>query len=122
MTTATAQRQVRVTQREVGQVVCEAGLVESRDVRVAPVVLRVATTTLSAARCGHATVITGLAADVLRNVLVAVQAERGLSLTVGSIMAGGAIFFAAGMCLGDRAGHDQCLEGGGVRPLGKQRD
>ena len=30
--------------------------------------------------------------------------------------------FATGMCPGDRTGHDQCLEGGGVRPLGKQRD
>ena len=122
MTTSAGQRQVGITQCEVGQVVGEAGLVESRDVRVTPVVLRVATATLPGARGQHAAVVTGFAANVLRNFLVAAQTERGLTLTIGSVMAGGTILLDPGVRLGDWARHDQCLEGSGVQPVGTQRD
>ena len=108
-----------VTQREVRQVVREAGLVESHDVRVAPMVLRVTTTTLPGTRREHAAVIAGFAANVLRNVFVATQTERGLPFTIGLVVAGGTILFNVGVALGERAGHDQCLESGGVRPLDK---
>ena len=113
---------MRITQCKVGKIVREAGLVESHGVRVTPVVLSVATTTLPGARCEHAAVITGPGANVLGNVLVATQAKRGLPLTISPVMAGGAILFNPGVCLRNRAGHDQCLEGSRVRPVGKQRD
>ena len=122
MTTSAGQRQVGITQREVGQVVGEAGLVESGDVAVTPVVLRVATATLSGARCEHAAVIARLAANVLCNVFVAAQTKRGLTLTIGSVMAGSTILLDPGVRLGDRAGHDQCLEGSSVQRVGTQRD
>lgn len=123
VTTSTRQCQVGIAQDEVGQIVCETRLVQSGDVGVTPVVFDVATPTLTGTCREHATVIAGLAANILRDVLVTVQAERGLPLTVGAIVAGSTILFDAGVGLGERSGHDQCLEGGGAGPLDcQQRD
>jgi hypothetical protein len=123
VTAGTGQGDMRIQQFEVGQVMGEARLAEPRDIGVTPVVLGVAAAAFTGSGRRHAAVIASLAADVFRNIFVTVETKRGLSLTIGTIVAVGAIAFDFGVRLGDGAGHHELLDAGSSGPVtGGQRD
>ena len=117
VTTAAGQGEVCVSQRKVRKIMRETGLIEPRDVGLASVVLRVTTAALARAGLWHSSVVAGLTANVFRHVFVTVETEGGLPRPIGSVVTIGALAFDFRVCLRDRAGHDQLLEGSGARPV-----
>lgn len=99
MAAAARYRYVRVLQREARQIMCEARLTEFVDIGATAQMLGVAAPTLARGRLGHASVIAGPGADIRGDFLVTVQAEGGLALPVGAIMAVAAFTFDPGMGL-----------------------
>jgi len=114
------QRRMRAVESEVGQVVCEAGLVELADVSASSEVLRVTTAALTRSACAHAAVIPPLAADVRSDFLVTIQAERRLTIAVRAVVAVAATAFQLRVGLAHGSRHDQLLDRHGPRCLGGQ--
>lgn len=121
MAAGTCDGEVSVLQREIRQVVREAGLIELVDVGVATQVLGVTTAALAGGSLWHAAVISRLGADIGGDFLVAVEAQGGLALPVGTVVAITALAFDLGVGLGDRPGHDELFDVRGVRRRSEQR-
>ncbi len=110
--TGARERRVRSLQRKVGEIVGKTGLAELVDVRVPALVFRVAAAALAGGGRGHAPVIAGLGADVGGDLLVAVEAQRGLPVAVRAVVAAAAITLQLRMRFAHRPGHDQLLDTG----------
>src|SRR5690348_9003723 len=103
---------VGIVECEVGEIVSKLDLAESRDIGIAAQVLGVTSTALAVGGLPHATVITAFGADILGDLFVTGQALRALPRTVGEVVTVRAFGLDPGVCLGDRAGHNELLDAG----------
>jgi hypothetical protein len=111
--TALARRgDVGVAECEVGEVVSESNLTESRDIGIAAQVLCVASAALTAGGLPHTAVITAFGADIRSDLFVTIQALRALPLTIGEVVTGRAFGLDPRVRLRDRTGHDELLNAG----------
>lgn len=115
VTSAAGHRNMRAVERKVAQIVREAGWIQLVDVGVAPQVLGMAAAALAGLRLWHAPVIAGLAPNVGGDLLVTVQAQRGLPITVRTIVAAAAVLLELCMRAAHRPRHDEFLETGRLR-------
>ena len=100
-------RGVASFQHEVGHPVVESSCIDRRNLRIAPLVLRVAGAALF---LGDAPVVPLALGDVARDVLVAVQTLPALRRAVEPHVAVFALAFELGVSLYDLAGHDRRLK------------
>lgn len=110
MTGLAGNRHVRLRQREVRQVMREAGLAQFVDVSITAQMFGMAATALSGSGLGHPPVIAGFRADIGGRVLVAVEAQYGLPVPVGAVMATAAIGLDLRVRLTDGPRHDELLD------------
>src|SRR6202011_120645 len=103
----TAQPRVCALEREVGEAMIELRAAELNDVGLAALVLGMAGPALADAGVGHAAVIALMLLGIRCDGLVAVHAQRGLSLDVGAVMAVCAIVFLLYVRARDLARHQQ---------------
>src|SRR5882672_4962989 len=102
-------RCMRPMQREVGTVVIELLTTEFDDVARASQVLRMTRVTLRRFDALEPAVEAVLTGNVSRNVLVTIEAQLGLAMTVTAIVAVLAVLFVLLMRDTQLSGHEQCL-------------
>ncbi len=112
MAAAAVEREVGAVEREVGELMRESGLAQLVYIGIPAQVLAMAATALTGGAPLHAAVIARLVADVGCNLLVAIQAQCGLAIAVGAVVASAAVVLQLRMRLGDRSRHDQFLDAG----------
>lgn len=115
----TGKRRMGALEQKIGQGVVDSGRTELVDVGVAAEVLGMAAPALSGLGILHPPVVAGGAANVRRDVLVAVEAEDRLALAMGAVMTGAALRFDLFVSLAERTRHDQLLD---VRRLPEGRE
>ncbi len=96
-------------QRQVCELMIKVRRIEPDDIGFAALVFRVTGTTLARRRILHAAVIAAVLALVGGDVLVAIQAQRGLGAGVRAVVAIGAGGLQFGVRAADLAGHQQSL-------------
>ena len=109
------ERSMRAVQREVGEFVVELSATQLNDVSLASLVLRMARAALADAGIGHKAVIALVQPHIGSDILVAIQAQRGLRSRIGTVVAVGAVLLLLDMCLRQFAGHQQRFYAGGAR-------
>ncbi len=97
---------------EVCELVREPGLAQSVDVRIAAEVLGMTAPALTARALTHPTVVPASAADIGGDLLVTIQAKRGLPVAVSAVVTSAAIAFQLGVRMAHRSRHDQLLDAG----------
>ena len=112
VTTLAGRGDVGIAEGEVGEVVVESNLAESRDIGTAAQVLGMASAALTPRGLTHATVITAFGADILSDLFVTTQALRALPLAVGEVVTVRAFGLDVGVRLGDGTGHHELLDAG----------
>ena len=115
VTTVAVERSMRAVQREVGEFVVELSATQLNDVSLASLVLRMARAALADAGIGHKAVIALVQPHIGSDILVAIQAQRGLRSRIGTVVAVGAVLLLLDMCLRQFAGHQQRFYAGGAR-------
>lgn len=108
---------VLAEQWEVGELVIKIRLVETHDVGITALVVRVAVCTAVLADTLELAMKARRTIDICGDIFVAVEAERTLSAAFESLVAGFTLTFVLGMTLDDLARHDQRFDLG-VSSLG----
>ncbi len=109
VTCVTFERGMGAVEREVGESVVELSPAQLNDVSLASLVLRMARAALPGAGVGHEAVITLVQPHVGGDILVAIEAQRGLRSRIGTVVAVGAVLLLLDMRLRQFAGHQQRL-------------
>lgn len=121
MTGGACEPGVRTSQRKVGEFVVEARRVELHDVRVAPQVIHVTGATLGSRHGWRMPVHPAMVANVRRDLLVAIEAERRLPAAVANVVAERAMLLELLVRLGEFARHEERLGIGGLNAARVQR-
>lgn len=100
--------------REIGQFVVELSATQLNDVSLASLMIRMACAALTGAGVGHEAMIAAVQTDVGSNILVTIQAQRGLRSYVGTIMTVRAALLLLDMGLSQFARHQQRFYVGGA--------